>query len=370
MLKIEQLLLEGDTAAADALIAAGLLARPSDPALTRLRARTLLKQGRLEEADRLIAAAIDLRPHHAGAVVLAGRIARRRGEHARAVDLLQRAIDLRPHEESLRRRMVQWQLDAGHPQRAEEALARLTWPEPLLAARVLRARGRLLEAADLLERTISGAAGPASRDRERAELVEVLEEIGNPDALRRAIDQLDDRSPGALLCAARAMLPLGSFGRAAHAAARLARMAPWRRPALPVLMVAATLDGHAQTSRRVLEMLRSGPRRPDVRTLVDAWRRGLLGATLGSQRSANRAGADPSRSVLQPLLQEALRVIETAPVGSARDRADLRRHRADCLAAMGRTLEAAACWARADADEPWPPAARIGPESPSRREAA
>ena len=79
-LKIELLLRHGDTESADALIARGLLQRPTDAGLTLLRARSLFAQGKLDRARRELRLVLAKRPHHRGAIELAGHVALELGD--------------------------------------------------------------------------------------------------------------------------------------------------------------------------------------------------------------------------------------------------------------------------------------------------
>ena len=111
---IERLIADRDFEGADSLIARGLLNRPTDAALTLLRARSLFAQARHEDAARELNLVLDKRPNHAATLVLAGRTALSLGRSLEAAGYFERAERRRPGE-GVRRLLAEAWLD-GHMQ--------------------------------------------------------------------------------------------------------------------------------------------------------------------------------------------------------------------------------------------------------------
>lgn len=338
-LKIELLLAHGDLDAADALIAQGLLRRPTDPALCHQRARSLLARGDLRQANAELRLVLARRPAHLGSLELAGRVALRLGHARRAVTLLERAeqravgtahrhgpaADL----DGIRARLVAAWLAAGRPGEARRALARMADPPARLRARVLAGEGRLLEATEVLERACRTAEAPKRGPAMRT-LIDLLEDTGDLRRLRTVLSSLDASDPATLARAGQSWLSMGAFRLAIVRMNRLLRRRGHRGTALVVIMVAAAMLGRRGLADRALARLRRLDEPIEPRTVADAWGRGLLGRLLLDQRSARKAGSDPHTDRLQQLLGEAAGVFEDALAGGCPDARDLRQHLAVC----------------------------------------
>jgi hypothetical protein len=107
--------------------------------------------------------------------------------------------------------------------------------------------------------------------------------------------------------------------------------------------------------------------------MADLWRRALTARLFSDQYDPRKAGADRNASLLQPLLRSALEVFDARRAALAEARGgeaeELNRHRAVCLAAMGRTKEAAFAWPGASAAAETP-APAVAEDPPPRRKAA
>jgi tetratricopeptide (TPR) repeat protein len=331
-LKIQVLLRQGNLEAADALIAQGLLQRPTNASLSYLRARSLFAQGKLEPAGRELRLVLAQRPRHRGALELAGRVARGLGDARRAVALLERAEHRRP-DDHIRSLLVEAWLAAGRPNMARKVLRRMAAPTPLLRARVLQAAGRLLEARELLE---AAAADTAASDHAdvMTELIDLLESASDLQRLRRALEPVDVDRPAVLARAGTAWLAMGAFHTAAVRMSKLARVRGHRAPALLVLTVAAAMVNRTRLASRALQRLRRIDEPITRKTVAEVWGRGLLGRLLLDQCSARKAGADPHTGRLQRLLQDASEVFEqelaVAGASPGRQQHDLQRHLAVC----------------------------------------
>jgi tetratricopeptide (TPR) repeat protein len=337
-LKIEQLLRHGDIEWADALIAQGLLQRPTDAGLTLLRARSLFAQGKLDRAQRELRLVLAKRPHHCGALELAGHVALELGDAHRAAYLF-RCIDVRRPDDRIKGLRVTALLEVDRPDLARGILERIQTPSVLLWARVLRAEGRLLEATETLHEARRDEADPDYAPITCA-LIEVLEEAADAKRLHDVLTPLQITHPAALARAGRAWLGMGAFRTAAVRMARLARVPGYRATALIVLMVAAAMINRQTLAARALRRLRRIDEPVDRPSTAEAWCRGLLGRILLDQRSARQAGADPSTGRLEHLVREAARVFDeelaSADTLAAAERAVLERHRAVCRTVLGR----------------------------------
>lgn len=377
-LAIQRLLHIGNTDAADALITQGLLIKPTDPLLTRLRAESLLMQGETRLAEKEIGLALERRARHCATLLLAARIASARGDHPRAVILLQRAMAVKPQRDEIKPLLVQVLLDAGSPQRAEKTLRTMKRPAPTLRARVLAAQGRLLEAIDLLESARRAGAGTGQPDSAEllCELIGLLERVGNMARLRRLLEELGERSDldrAVLLRIGIAWLTLGAFTTASRLMAAISHPGPRQRDALAVLVVAAAMAGRRRLGERALDRLQQTPAGADPVMMADLWRRALTARLFSDQYDPRKAGSDRNASLLQPLLRSALKIFDAERAAAGRLRGDakpqLNRHRAVCLAAMGRTREAAAVHGGSPAPEETAPVAPVDEAPPTRKAA-
>jgi hypothetical protein len=150
-----------------------------------------------------------------------------------------------------------------------------------------------------------------------------------------------------------ALLGMGEASEASAILSALADRAFMRNSALQHLVVAHALAGRSAEAAAALRDWRGECNRPHPRNsqpaqsdpvveLATLWLRGLLGAAMSGQADARQAGADPSLTVLQPMLRDAIRTFDAALRHDERildpaERADLERQRGICLAAMGAT---------------------------------
>ncbi|MCP3905371.1 MAG: tetratricopeptide repeat protein [Planctomycetes bacterium] len=352
-LRIEQLIADGDLEAAEALIARVLLQRPSDATLARLRAECCLRRDELRDADREVRFALDRRPNHVGTLVLAGRIARRAGDLPVAIERFDRASEIRPRSDSLRRSLVDTLLEAGALTRAERILGTMSAPCPVLEAQLLAAQGRILEAIERLERVIDspGDTPPCDRDEATGTLVVLLERAGHVDRLRTRMETIGPDQPRALVAAGRAWLALGEHRRAVARLATLRVPGPWRREAMGVIAVAASLVGRPSLAERALRRLQRTREGADPAVMADLWRRGLTAETLSGPLSASVAGETCPRG-LQGILASAIDLFaggRSRPVTG-----DDAQHLATCLAAAGRGREARETLVRSAPPPPHP----------------
>lgn len=340
-LKIQMLLRQDNLEAAEALVAQGLLLRPTDASLSLLRARCLFARRRFQTAARELHLVLAKRPTHCAALELAGRVALGQGQTRRAVQYFQQ-VERRHPDDRIKGELVSALLDDGRPLLARRVLRRMETPSALLRAAVLRAEGRLLEARETLEDACADTAAPEHATLMGA-LIEVLEEASDLQRLRRVLERVDIDRPTVLALAGRSWLAMGAFHTAAVSMSRLARVPGFRAPALVVLMIAATMIGRPRLARRALTRIRRLDEPIDCEIVAEAWTRGLLGRLLLDQCSTRKAGADPHTGHLQQLLAEAEGVLEEV-LAAGRDRLlsrperrELQQHLAVCRQMAART---------------------------------
>lgn len=305
-LRINLLLKQGDLEAADALIAQGLLRRPTNAALSLLRARSLFARGLFERADRELRLVLAKRPEHRGALELAGKVSLGLGDPLRACAFLGRA-DRGRGRQQIKAALVKAWIAAGQPARARGVLSDMTLPSPLIRARVLRAEGRILEAIDSLDEARHDESRP-DHDAILGLLIELLEETADAARLAALLEPIGTDRPEVLARAGTAWLGMGAFRTTVARMARLARVPGYQSRALAVILVAASMMNRGTLAARTLRRLRRATDPVDRDLVVEAWSRGLLGRLMLDQRSARKAGADPNTGRLEQLLRDAAHV--------------------------------------------------------------
>lgn len=336
-----------------------------DPTLLQLAARQAIDQGTTEQAAEFARRAAMLAPRRPRILQLLARLEARLGRLEDALEAARTATRLRPRRAALRLELAHLALAAGRHDLGLAALGALIDPPHLLHARLLAGCGRWREAVEMYDRVIDEHAPlPASvsispadstslslcdgsrgvrHDRElldaALERIDLLERLGDRDALTALADaELADpfRSPAVLVRLAEAMLNFGQARRCLALAWRCRRGAE-SAAAFAFMSVAANLLGRAMLAERCRRRLRL----QDRALLARAWRRGMMAGIISDQTSCRRAGADPTQSILEPLLSRAVEVLSQAGEQTP-GYADLHYHRANCLAALGRTDEAGA----------------------------
>jgi len=307
-LRIAQLLAQKNYEAADALIAQGLRRRPTDASLSLLRARSLFAQGKLLPADRELRLVLARRPHHGAALQDAGRVAMALGRPLRAVRFFQLAATRRPDDRVWELLALAW-LAARRPRTARQVVDRMSHPPALLTSRLLMAEGRLLDAAETLERARSDGSD-SEQDAVVCELIDLLETKGDLNRIRGILVAVSTDRPDVLARAGTAWLSMGAFHTAVVRMAALARVAGYRGRALTVLMVAAAMLNRQTLAQLALRRLRRIDEPVERCDLAETWCRGLFGRVLLDQCSVRKAGADPHTGRLGRLLHEAGGVLQ------------------------------------------------------------
>lgn len=334
-----------------------------DATLLQLAARAAMDDRRVEESIALIRRACALAPRRPRLLELLSRLEAQAGHMDEAIAAVRVAARLRPRRASLRIELAELALASGDCSLGLTALGALIDPPCLLHARLLAGCGRLSEAAEIYDRlidarysapTIQSISPNQSRsialqsfnrgvraDQDlldaSVERIEVLARMGDRAALIELADaELIDpfRSKTVLIRLADAMLNMGDAMRCIQLASRC-RQGLEQPYALALISVAASLLGRPLLAERCRQRL--GVR--DQSLLARAWRRGLMAQIIAAQMSCEGAGKDPTQSVLEPLLQQALHALTERAVQSP-DYADLHFHRGNCLAALGREDEA------------------------------
>lgn len=336
-----------------------------DATLLHLEARRAVDDGRLDDAASLARRAAAIAPDRPRLRQLLARLEARAGRHDAAIEAARAAIRLRPRRACLRVELAQIALAAGRHDLGLKAIGALIDPPALLHARLLAGCGRWREAVEMYDRVLeSHAPAPSSQSRSplaaapirvtcfnrgvdvdrdlvdaAIERIDLLERLGDRSAVIALADaEVADpfRHPALLVRLAEVMLNFGEARRCV-ALAGLCRHSAEAPRALALISVAADLLGRGVLAERCRRRLRAG----DRTLLARSWRRGLMARLIAAQTSCRRAGSDPTQSVLEPLLTRAVEVLTDASAQSPRY-ADVHYHRANCLAALGRTEEAAA----------------------------
>jgi tetratricopeptide (TPR) repeat protein len=318
-LRVRSLLSDGDFEHAHALVARGLLIYPNDIAMMQCRASALDGLGRRDEALEEISRLLRIRPQRVGALVLGGQIVMAAGQFERAVMWLTRAHLCRPMCEEIKRQLAEALVRSRQGDAALRVINSLPRPLPLLRAQALRSLGRLHDAAEVLQMAIGsyheGRTCPQPFDTTWDELLAgaliVAEQRGDVDEIDRLASQLGLYTPRAILQAARIDLSRGEFRRAMWRAAR------WRSnrrelgvESLAIIVAAAGMMQRNRLATRALRRMRIRFGRTDTQIMHECWRRAMLGKIIVDQRDPRQACADPSSSLLQPLLSQAARTLE------------------------------------------------------------
>ncbi len=333
-LKIKQLINQGNLDEAIAVIAQGLLQSPTNAPLTLLRAQVLYQQGKYDDCEHELRLLLLKRPKHFTSLVLAGRIALEKDAPLKAVSYFTRASSRRPGNQDTLELLVQALTEANQVPQAREVLERIH-PRPLfLAAAVLKAEGRILEAADTFEAAAGNSVGKP-REAAICELIAVLEEIGDMPRLKRILEPIDKNSPIALARAGQAWLWLGAFKTALVRMASLSKVPGFMCPALTIGLVASSMLNRHRLSERILDRLHKEEMPVNSHAMAHAWCYGLMGRLLLAQCDPKQAGADPRTGQLGHLLQESVTVFDQQLGGivdplTPTKQAELEHHRTVC----------------------------------------
>lgn len=332
-LKIKQLINQDDLDEAGAVIAQGLLQRPTNASLTLLRAQVLYAQGKYDECEHELRLLL-LRPKHFASLVIAGQIAIANDAPLRAASYFMRASSRPLSNRETLKLLANALNEAAQVREARLVLDRIK-PRPLfLTAKVLKAEGRLLEAADTFEAAAGNSVG-SHREAAICQLIAVLEEIGDMPRLKRILVPIDKSTPIALVRAGQAWLWLGAFKTALVRMASLSKVPGFMCPALTIGLVASSMLNRHRLSERILQRLHSGDKPVDNQAMAQAWCCGLMGRLLLAQCDPKQAGADPRTGQLGLLLQNAVKIFDQQ-LGehddslTATQLAELEHHRTVC----------------------------------------
>jgi len=350
-LRARSLLADRDHEHAHALIARGLLIAHDDVALMRYRAQALYGLGRHEEAMQEVSRLLRLQPRRVSALILGGRIATAAGRHERAVMWLTRAHLCRPMSERINRLLAEALVEADQGDAALAILNTLPRPMPLLRARALRATGRLCDAADCLRvalhdamtrQTTSAGATPAcaaTTDELLAESIIVEELRGEMDEAHRLSRLATPAMPRATIQAASIALSEGAFRRALRLVLPLIRSSAHGCAALAIVVAAAGMLQRNRLASRALRRMRGRRGAVPAPFMHECWRRAMIGSIINDQRTPRRACADPTSSLLQPILKQAAMTLERrlrrhAAADARFDAEHIRKHYELCRDAM------------------------------------
>lgn len=358
-LKIISFLAQNDVDAADALIAIGLLHRPTDPSLTFLRARSLFMQEEYERADQEIRLVLSQRRNHVGVQDLAARIAHARKDFIRAIHHYDRILDLQPNRSDIREMLVRDLLRIDNVRRAKTILDSLIYTPPLLEAQVLRAEGKMLDAAKCLEDAAEKANDLSDQDTLLCELIDLLESLGHWPRLIHLVSKLPSDTPHASLRASQAMLLIGRFNQCRELTDRFASRPRLARETQANRLVADALQGRISLAENENEQQMVAVDPAGLALLAENWQRGILGLIVSNQWSRKLSSASHNSGVLRSLVQQALGVFNHELAKDEKDRSDMptaeiQRYRALCLLRLDSPVQAAEAFNQAS-KTPAPP---------------
>lgn len=348
-LKIDFLLDVHQYDSADALLARWLMrgSNERDEPLFRMRlARSLHEQGRIAQARAEIARVLEQRPHSCAAIMLAARIESDSGHTERALSLLILACIQRPRIRRLQIMLVRSLLESGLVNQAAEQIERIADAPPLLHAQVLRAQNRVLDAIELLQIALPAARSEQQRRDLICELIDVIEAAGDRLRMKNVLAANHDNDARTLLRTAEAFVWLGDFQSATEACGKINEMAAapmLHRQARALGMIAAACGNIKRESPDAGE-INHALYQPGS-WMARVWLRAIFGRLAGARRVAAVSAADPSTSVLQPMLARAAPAFERALADSPQRSAMLRerwqQHLATCRDAMGHVVATA-----------------------------
>jgi tetratricopeptide (TPR) repeat protein len=324
LLEIDLALRAGDHHHADALLAQGLLARPDDPRLLVVQAKRLLDRGLPGDAARAIEQVVQARPAHVRTRMLAAEIAMRGGRLERAIDHFEAAAAKAPRRarDAAIARVFEAQLVRGDLRSASRALRRLSRPDPLLHARILKAEGAIPDAIHLLERHLESAPADSSdRDLILADLLDACDAARDDARILRHVENLSTATPRAQTRAALALLRMGRFAEARACATAVRDDAESRALA----DVALLMQRGGELPPPNIDNGRTHHVQPAF--VASVWRRAFLGRLLNEIRDGRGGRAE---SPLALLLEWSRGVFAEAD----RDDEIARRHRFLCDAAL------------------------------------
>ncbi|MGI9014479.1 MAG: tetratricopeptide repeat protein [Phycisphaerales bacterium] len=321
-----------DTDMADALIERGLLSQPDDPQFMVWKAERLLEQRRLPEAQLLIDRAIEYAPARLHARLVAGRIALAQQKLRTAIEHFEMLLAMRPTgnpwERETRSRLIDALIADGDLERAWWVLEAFHPQPPRLVARVLRAEGRLLDAADVLEATLSQSHDQHDADaREdqseldctRADLIDIVEGSGNLDWLTQLLEDTTVQTPLALIRAAEAWMSMGHLATAIGVVQPLLNDPVHRRAALTIMTIASACDGSdAEAEDALVAIGQTTSGRVDTQLSAHAWQRAYFGRSI---RAAALPSARQSPAPDSPLLRLVASAAEVFAQAGPRDAA-------------------------------------------------
>ena len=359
-LKIQSSLAQHDVDLADALIAIGLLHRPTDPSLTFLRARSLFMQGEFERADQEIHLVLTRRLNHVGVQELAAQIAGARNDYSRAIRHHERVLDLQPNRSDVREMLVRDLLHISKVARAKAIFKSLTYAPPLLEAQVLRAEGRMLDAAMCLETATEKTTDASERDTLLYELIDLLESLGHWPRLIHLVSKLPSDTPRASYRASKAMLLIGRFSQCRELTDRFASRRRYEQEAQANRLVADALQCRISLSKNEIGQQTLAVDPAGLALLAENWQRGILGLIVSNQWSRRKSSVAHNSGVLQNLVQKALAVFNHELAEDEKGRSDMptteiQRNRALCLIRLGSPVLAAEAFSQS-ATHYYPPA--------------
>jgi len=319
-MKIKWLIEQNDLDEAVALLAQALKKFDDDGGLRALSALCQLRLGNLPRAASEIHQALQRRPNHRRTAYLAGEIAAAHGDIEHAIEITRNALpgDNTPagaHDTtSARTRLIEWLIEAGRLDEADDEIRRIEPPVPAVRARLLQARGQwqdaervVREAIDLLE----DDDDQTQRDELLALRLTLLEEMANRNDLLETVGAVNAHTPRAVIHAGLALLTLGEFARAV---ALLQRLVPqfvrFHHRAQHVQMVAAGVSGDVDQAESVLEQLESVGAL-DSEFVAECWRRALFGGLMRQQIDPAHNSDFMHTGQLRPLLIDALAVLQS-----------------------------------------------------------
>ncbi|MBL1218755.1 MAG: hypothetical protein D8M59_14830 [Planctomycetes bacterium] len=297
------------------------------------------------------------------------------GQYRTALALAARRLGRRPNSSALLIRVARLALSAGRPDIGSKALSQLVHPPRILQARLLAASHQLHQALDCINSLIatqppcSHDDSPTSQVAEhhtfrkagtRAEYLQArllrvewlvalgdlarIQELASEWLIESESIETDPCRTEEGVALAQAALSFGQWDDAL----RLARQCRQTGGSIGLRARGIMAAVCTQLNRRRLATLCARPLRRSrhgTQILATCHRTAMYGRELADQwaqpQDQAAASSDPVTSVLRPLLERSATVLDRA-VKTNPKYADLRYHRANCLAALGRKEEACA----------------------------
>jgi len=334
--------------------ATALLIWPDDAGAAGLLARVALLSGDSDDAVTLAQEAWGTAPHRLSIAKVLAEAYATVGKTKKALAFLESIRSRCPHKASIHIQIAELSLIAKQPEIGLRAIRALVHPPLLLQTRLLMMSQRLPEAIDccdllLKRRSLTGVDDHRVRAKSQLARIDCLESLGDLNRLRAMAlhelhDDLDDPAEVHIRLA-EALLSMGHTEMCVKLAFRHRHDGTMQARVWSLLAAAADTEGRHRLAGRCAKRI-ADLSHEDSASVAQTFRRGLIADVIKDQGSCRRAGADPNPSVLKPILERTIAVLDRKLLKHP-DYADYRYHRANCHDGLGNTNAAEADLQRA-----------------------